>query len=100
VLECVPAKLAEYVTSILDIPTIGIGAGAGCDGQVLVYQDMLGMFSDYTPKFVKKYADAGTFMRQAFTDYINETKSGAFPSEEHCFKIDEDVMEKVMEEEK
>ena len=79
VLECVPAKLAEYVTSILDIPTIGIGAGAGCDGQVLVYQDMLGMFSDYTPKFVKKYADAGTFMRQAFTDYINETKSGAFP---------------------
>lgn len=99
-LECVPAKLAEYVTSILDIPTIGIGAGAGCDGQVLVYQDMLGMFSDYTPKFVKKYADAGTFMRQAFTDYINETKSGAFPSEEHCFKIDKDVMEKVMEEEK
>ena len=99
VLECVPARLAEYVTNMLDIPTIGIGAGAGCDGQVLVYQDMLGMFSDYTPKFVKKYADAGSFMRQAFTDYINETKSGAFPTEEHCFKIDDDVMKRVMEEE-
>ena len=100
VLECVPAKLAAYVTSILDIPTIGIGAGAECDGQVLVYQDMLGMFSDYTPKFVKKYADAGSFMRQAFADYINETKSGAFPSEEHGYKIDDEVMKKVMEEEK
>lgn len=99
VLECVPAKLAEYVTKILDIPTIGIGAGAGCDGQVLVYQDMLGMFSDYTPKFVKKYADAGSYMRQAFIDYINETKSGAFPGEEHGFKIDDEVMKKVMEEE-
>ena len=100
VLECVPKALAKKITESISIPTIGIGAGADCDGQVLVYQDMLGMFSDYTPKFVKKYADAGTFMRQAFTDYINETKSGAFPSEEHCFKIDEDVMEKVMEEEK
>ena len=100
VLECVPKALAKKITESISIPTIGIGAGADCDGQVLVYQDMLGMFSDYTPKFVKKYADAGTFMRQAFTDYINETKSGAFPSEEHCFKIDKDVMEKVMEEEK
>jgi len=100
VLEGIPAPVASIITKELTIPTIGIGAGADCDGQVLVYQDMLGMFSDYTPKFVKKYADAGTFMRQAFTDYINETKSGAFPSEEHCFKIDEDVMKKVMEEEK
>ena len=100
VLECVPKALAKKITESINIPTIGIGAGADCDGQVLVYQDMLGMFSDYTPKFVKKYADAGTFMRQAFTDYINETKSGAFPSEENCFKIDEDVMKKVMEEEK
>ena len=80
VIEGVPAKIAALITEQLHIPTIGIGAGKDCDGQVLVYQDMLGMFSDYTPKFVKKYADAGTFMRQAFTDYINETKSGAFPS--------------------
>lgn len=99
VLECVPTEIATKITEKLTIPTIGIGAGNGCDGQVLVYQDMLGMFSDYTPKFVKKYADAGSFMRQAFADYINETKSGAFPSEEHGYKIDDEVMKKVMEEE-
>ena len=63
VLECVPEKLAEKVTKELEIPTIGIGAGAGCDGQVLVYQDMLGMFSDFTPKFVKKFANVGQVMK-------------------------------------
>ena len=57
VLECVPAKLAELVSQKLDIPTIGIGAGAGCDGQVLVYQDMLGMFDNFKPKFVKEFAN-------------------------------------------
>ena len=69
-MECVPAKLAEYITSQISITTIGIGAGAGCDGQVLVYQDMLGMFPDYKPKFVKKFADVGSIMTQAFSDYI------------------------------
>ena len=59
VLECIPAKLAEHITSKFSIPTIGIGAGADCDGQILVYQDMLGMYSDFTPKFVKKYANIG-----------------------------------------
>ncbi|MEE0061441.1 MAG: 3-methyl-2-oxobutanoate hydroxymethyltransferase, partial [Acutalibacteraceae bacterium] len=69
VLECVPAKLAELISKSIKIPTIGIGAGAGCDGQVLVYQDMLGMYSDFTPKFVKKYADLGSVMKAAFKAY-------------------------------
>ena len=95
VLECVPAKLAEIITRELSIPTIGIGAGAGCDGQVLVYQDMLGMFSDFTPKFVKKYADIGEMMKGAFTSYINDVKSGAFPEESHTFAISDEVIEKL-----
>lgn len=85
VLECVPAKLAKIITDSISIPTIGIGAGAECDGQVLVYQDMLGMFSDFTPKFVKKYADIGEAMRDAFRNYISEVKSGVFPEEKNCY---------------
>ena len=69
VLECVPSKLAELISKEISIPTIGIGAGSGCDGQVLVYQDMLGMFSDFVPKFVKKYADIGEQMKKAFEEY-------------------------------
>lgn len=95
VLECVPAELAEVITKKLTIPTIGIGAGAGCDGQVLVYQDMLGMFSDFTPKFAKKFADVGSLMKSGFKEYIDETKSGAFPSVEHSFKIDSEVIAEV-----
>ena len=95
VLECVPAKLAEIVTKELNIPTIGIGAGAQCDGQVLVYQDMIGMFSGFTPKFVKKYANIGDTMKEAFEEYNKEVKNGSFPSQEHTFKISEDVIEKL-----
>ena len=95
VLECVPAKLAEIVTKQLNIPTIGIGAGAQCDGQVLVYQDMIGMFSGFTPKFVKKYANIGDMMKKAFEEYNKEVKNGSFPSQEHTFKISEDVIEKL-----
>ncbi len=95
VLECVPAKLAEIVTKELNIPTIGIGAGAQCDGQVLVYQDMIGMFSGFTPKFVKKYANIGDMMKEAFEEYNKEVKNGSFPSQEHTFKISEDVIEKL-----
>lgn len=91
VMECVPDRLAEYITGILKIPTIGIGAGKGCDGQVLVYQDMLGMYSDFTPKFVKKFGDIGTAMKEAFKAYISETKSGTFPAEENCFKMTDDI---------
>ncbi len=98
VLECVPAALAEFVTEILNIPTIGIGAGNCCDGQVLVYHDMLGMFSDYTPKFVKRYGNIGESMVAAFKEYIDEVKSSAFPSEKHIFSIDERIMNKIKEE--
>lgn len=95
VIEAVPAALAQMITDAVSIPTIGIGAGAGCDGQILVYQDMLGMFSDFTPKFVKSYANVGEVMREAFANYAAEVASGAFPTEEHTYKIKDDVLEKL-----
>lgn len=95
VLECVPAKLAKIISEQLTIPTIGIGAGAGCDGQILVYQDMLGMFSDYTPKFVKRFAEVGSVMKEAFANYIKEVQEETYPAEEHTFKIDDEVLEKL-----
>jgi 3-methyl-2-oxobutanoate hydroxymethyltransferase len=95
VLECIPSELAKLITERLEIPTIGIGAGNGCDGQVLVYHDMLGMFSDFTPKFAKKFADAGEVMKSGFREYISEVKSGEFPAEEHSFKIDHEIIEKL-----
>lgn len=88
VLECIPAKLAKLVTESLTIPTIGIGAGADCDGQILVYQDMLGMYADFTPRFVKKYAQLGQTMKAAFKAYIRETGEGVFPAEEHQFRTE------------
>ena len=94
-IEGVPAKLAALITKKLTIPTIGIGAGAECDGQVLVYQDMLGMYSDFTPKFVKKFSNVGEVMKAAFEQYINEVQSGAFPSQEHCYAIDDEIIEKL-----
>ena len=99
VLEGIPAKLAEIITKKLVIPTIGIGAGNGCDGQVLVYQDMLGMTTGHTPKFAKRFAEAGNLIRQGISDYISETKNGAFPAEEHTYKIDDEVIEKLLSEE-
>lgn len=96
-LECVPSDLAAYITSILSIPTIGIGAGKECDGQVLVYQDMLAMYSDFTPKFVKKFGNAGEVMKNSFASYCEEVKNGAFPSKEHTFKIDEETMKAALE---
>ena len=94
-LECVPEKLATLISEKLTIPTIGIGAGAGCDGQVLVYQDALAIFSDFTPKFVKKFADVGALMREGISAYIEETKAGTFPAQEHTFKIEDEVIEKL-----
>lgn len=95
VLECVPAKLAEIITKSINIPTIGIGCGTGCDGQILVYQDMLGMFSDFKPKFVKHYANVGEMMKVAFNEYAKEVQEGIFPSKEHTFKINEEVISKL-----
>lgn len=95
VMECVPAKLSKRITKELTIPTIGIGAGADCDGQVLVYQDLLAMYGAFKPKFVKVFANAGQVMREGMAEYIRQTKEGTFPSEEHCFKIDDAVIEKI-----
>ena len=98
VLEGIPAKLADIITKKLFIPTIGIGAGNGCDGQVLVYQDMLGLNTGHTAKFVKRFAEVGALMRQGISDYISETKSGVFPSEEHTYAVDDDVINELMKE--
>jgi len=95
VLEGIPSKLAKIITERLEIPTIGIGAGKDCDGQVLVYQDMLGMTTGHTAKFVKKFAEAGEVMRKGINDYINETRSGEFPAIEHTYAVDESVIEEV-----
>ncbi|RKI40656.1 3-methyl-2-oxobutanoate hydroxymethyltransferase [bacterium D16-51] len=95
VLECVPEKLAALITEKLDIATIGIGAGRECDGQVLVYQDMLGMFNDYVPKFVKQFAGVGEVMKKAFSDYAREVREGTFPAQEHTYKIEDEIIEKL-----
>jgi 3-methyl-2-oxobutanoate hydroxymethyltransferase len=85
VLEGIPAKLAAEITAELSIPTIGIGAGAACDGQVLVIHDILGLCEKYSPKFVKRYADLGPVISDAVKHYVAEVKNGEFPTEEHSF---------------
>ncbi|MCD8004900.1 MAG: 3-methyl-2-oxobutanoate hydroxymethyltransferase [Oscillospiraceae bacterium] len=85
VLECVPPKLSTLITKKVDMITIGIGAGAGCDGQVLVYQDMLAMSGEFVPKFVKPFAQIGQAMTQAFREYDRQVKSGAFPAPEQTY---------------
>ena len=87
VLECIPAPVAALITSKLDIPTIGIGGGTECDGQSLVYQDMLGTFTDYVPKFVKQFANIGEEMVKAFKAYDEEVKNKTFPDDEHSFQM-------------
>jgi 3-methyl-2-oxobutanoate hydroxymethyltransferase len=85
VLECVPATLAGEISKSLEMPTIGIGGGIDCDGQVLVVNDMLGMFDKFTPKFVKKYANLSVDIKKAVGQYIDEVRNGVFPDEEHSF---------------
>jgi len=86
VLECVPALLARRITEEINVPTIGIGAGPDCDGQVLVIHDILGLCEKYSPKFVKRFADIGDTVRGGIADYIREVKDGTFPAAEHSFK--------------
>jgi 3-methyl-2-oxobutanoate hydroxymethyltransferase len=96
VLELVPASLARLVTERLSTPTIGIGAGPHCDGQVLVFHDLVGLFSGFTPTFVKRYTEAGNAMRDAVARYAAEVRSGAFPAESHSFAIkDDDVVKRL-----
>ena len=85
VLECIPTPIATKITEELEIPTIGIGAGPDCSGQVLVLNDMLGLFEKFTPKFVKEYADCGSVIKDAISDYCSEVKDGEFPGPEHQF---------------
>jgi len=97
VLETVPAQLATFITQSIDIPTIGIGAGAGCDGQVLVINDLLGSFTEFVPKHAKQYAKLSDIMSNAITQYYNEVKAGTFPTEEHSFSIDESILAELTE---
>lgn len=86
-MECVPAPLATKITDELQVPTIGIGAGCGTTGQVLVWYDMAGMYDKFTPKFVKKYAEAGKLITEAMTEYVTEVKGGQFPDDAHSFAL-------------
>jgi 3-methyl-2-oxobutanoate hydroxymethyltransferase len=86
VLECIPAEVAERITAAVKIPTIGIGAGAGCDGQILVTHDMLGLFDDFRPRFVKQYGEVGREMLRAVEAYCREVRDGTFPAAEHSFR--------------
>ena len=99
VLESVPARLAEWISRRLSIPTIGIGAGAGCDGQVLVTHDLLGIFERFTPRFVKKYADLQSEMQRAFGDYISEVQGRTFPAAEHTVEMPEEEWDAFLQEE-
>jgi 3-methyl-2-oxobutanoate hydroxymethyltransferase len=86
VLECIPSSMAAKLTAALSIPTIGIGAGAGCDGQILVTYDLLGLTSGYVPKFVKPYANIGKVISEAVTEFRDDVRDGKFPSAEQAFK--------------
>ena len=95
VLELMPEVSAEYITRNLSIPTIGIGAGAGCSGQIVVTDDILGKFTDFTPKFIKKYANLHEVILDGVSSYINEVKEGKFPSDKEAFILPEEEREKL-----
>jgi 3-methyl-2-oxobutanoate hydroxymethyltransferase len=97
VLETIPARLARLLSERLEIPTIGIGAGVGCDGQVLVTHDLLGLFDRFTPRFVKKYADLHTDITQAFVAYKSDVEGNTFPTEKHSIKMPEEEWEEFLE---
>ena len=92
VLEAVPAPVAAAITRALEIPTIGIGAGAGCDGQVLVWHDLLGLYEGHAPRFVKQYAELAPVMQTAVAEYAGEVRGGSFPEEQHTYSIPEEEL--------
>lgn len=96
-LEAIPAPLAKIITELLTIPTIGIGAGPYCDGQVLILHDLLGMFDRFIPKFVKRYAELGQEIREALNCYTEEVRTGAFPDKDHSYAMTEEVENKLIE---
>jgi len=100
VLECIPQEIASLITSKLSIPTIGIGAGIDCDGQVLVTHDLVGLFERFTPKFVKQYVNLSPAISKAISSYRDEVESGKFPSKEHTFTIKADELKKIKKKKK
>jgi 3-methyl-2-oxobutanoate hydroxymethyltransferase len=98
IFEAVPGRLSEYVTQKLDVPTISIGGGPGCSGQLLVTYDVLGMFDEFTPSFAKKYANFNQAMTDAFEKYRDEVVSKQFPGPEHVYGVSDEIME-IMEKE-
>ena len=96
VLECIPSRLGEIITQSLDIPTIGIGAGPGCDGQALVTQDMLGLFKELSPRFLKVYLDLQSVITAALTQFREEVEKGQFPGPEHSYEIEEKELGKLL----
>jgi len=93
VLECVPYKLAQFITEKLEVPTIGIGSGAMCDGQVLVIHDIIGMFRDFIPKHTKRYSDVGEVLENSVKSYIKDITEGVFPTEKNSFTVEDEVIE-------
>lgn len=93
VLEAVPAPVAERITQALEVPTIGIGAGLACDGQVLVWHDLLGLYQGSVPRFVKRYADLASTIRRALDAYASDVRSGAFPEEQHTYAMPEEELD-------
>jgi 3-methyl-2-oxobutanoate hydroxymethyltransferase len=98
VLETMPAELSAYITSKIGIPTIGIGAGAGCDGQVQVISDILGLFTDFVPKHAKQYANLAEMIAKGVTDYAKDVKDGNFPTAQQSFTVDTSVMDALRQE--
>jgi len=96
VLECIPSRLGEIITQSVEIPTIGIGAGPGCDGQALVTQDMLGLFKELSPRFLKVYLDLQSIITSALVQFREEVEKGQFPGPEHSYEIDEKELGKLL----
>jgi 3-methyl-2-oxobutanoate hydroxymethyltransferase len=96
-IECIPDGLAQVISETITIPTVGIGAGVHCDGQVLVSHDLLGMFDKFTPKFVKKYADLSPIIKKSIQQYNTEVKTGSYPGAEHSFSSDSDYRQLLNE---
>jgi 3-methyl-2-oxobutanoate hydroxymethyltransferase len=95
VLECIPAPISKMITEAVSIPTLGIGAGIHCDGQVMVFHDMVGLFDKFTPKFVKKYVNLSENIVNALTEFKEDVKSGKFPEEQHSFTIKEEELQRL-----
>jgi 3-methyl-2-oxobutanoate hydroxymethyltransferase len=98
IIEAVPAILSAYITKKLRVPTMGIGGGPGCSGQLLVTPDVLGMFDKFTPSFAKRYQDFNKLMKQAFNQYADEVRKGAFPDEQHSYPMSDEVLEAIEDE--